>query len=156
MKRILSALLVLALACTMLFACTPEAPVINNDDENKTPTPEDIIGEIAATAADLKPVPEEEEKIVIDFIVTHSDGKKVAYAVKTDKDNLGDALIENEIIKGEEGPYGIYVTEINGEVADYDEDGSYWYFYKDGEPLMEGVSSTPIANGDKFEAVYTK
>ncbi|MBR5459897.1 MAG: DUF4430 domain-containing protein [Clostridia bacterium] len=153
MKRILSALIVLALACTMLFACTPETPEVDGKEE----LPEkDIIGEISATAADLNTVPEEDNKIVIDFIVTHSDGNKVAYAVKTDKDNLGDALLEEGIINGDKGEFGIYVTEVDGEEASWEKDSAYWYFYKDGEALMTGISSTPIADGDKFEAVYTK
>lgn len=166
MKKLLIVMLALTLMLTGLVACTPKTPEtpdvtpnVPNEPvkEKEELTEEDIkeiIGEIAATAADLKT--EDEEKTVFDFIVTHSDGKKVAYAVETTKDNLGDALLENEIIEGDEGQFGIYVTVINGEEASWDKDKAYWYFYKDGEALLESISATPIANGDKFEAIYTK
>ena len=40
--------------------------------------------------------------------------------------------------------------------ADYDKDGAYWAFSKDGVDLMTGVDDTIIADGDKYEITYTK
>ncbi len=151
--KITSLLLILILSLSMIFACSPDAVV--EDENNETDIPEQL------------PEKEEEEKkenqilgkegnIKFDFVVTHADGSKVTYKVETTKDNLADALLEGSIAKGEEGEFGIYFTEIDGEEASFEKDQSYWYFYKDGEPLMTGASTTPIANGDKFEAIYTK
>lgn len=76
--------------------------------------------------------------------------------VKTDKTNLGDALLEHSLIAGDEGAYGMYIKVVNGMTADYDVDQSYWAFYKNGEMMMTGVDGTEIADGEHYELVYTK
>ena len=150
MKKILSltlTLILIALSATLLFSCADEKESVNNDIvENLPDEKEEIKNEILG----------KENNIKFDFFVTLSDGSTRLYKIETTKDNLGDALLEGNLIKGEEGEFGLYVTEVAGEVADWDKDNAYWYFYKNGEALMTGVSSTPIENGDSFEAKYTK
>lgn len=82
--------------------------------------------------------------------------QSVTFTINTDKTTLGDALLEHELISGEEGQYGLYVKVVNGITADYDVDQSYWAFYKNGEYMMTGVDSTEIADGEHYELVYTK
>ena len=82
--------------------------------------------------------------------------QSVTFTVKTDKDNLGDALLEYNLIDGDESDYGLYVKKVNGITADYDTDKSYWAFYKDGQYMSTGVDSTKIADGEHYELVYTK
>ena len=82
--------------------------------------------------------------------------KSVTFTIKTDKKTLGDALLEHDLIAGEEGAYGLYVKVVNGITADYDVDQSCWGFYKNGEYMMTGVDATEIANGEHYELVYTK
>ena len=152
MKKITSLLLVMLISLVTLIACAPaEVP---NEDEVSTGA--DINVELPEAPEKENQILGKEGNIKFFFTVTHADGSKVQFNVETTKDNLGDALLEGNIIKGDEGQFGIYVTEIDGEVADFDKDGAYWYFYKDGEALLEGISVTPIAEGDNFEARYTK
>lgn len=80
----------------------------------------------------------------------------VTFTIKTDKDTVGAALLEHELISGDEGPYGLYVKVVNGITADYDVDKSYWAFYIDGEYAMTGVDTTEITEGAKYQLVYTK
>lgn len=82
--------------------------------------------------------------------------QSVTFTVKTDKDTLGEALLENGLIEGEEGAYGLYVKKVNGIRADYELDGAYWGLYKNGEMCMTGVDSTEIADGEHYEFVYSK
>ncbi len=82
--------------------------------------------------------------------------QSVTFTVKTDKTTLGDALLEHGLIAGDEGPYGLYLKTVNGILADYDVDQSYWAFYKDGEMMMVGVDGADIADGEHYELVYTK
>lgn len=82
--------------------------------------------------------------------------QSVTFTINTDADTLGAALLEHELIAGEEGQYGIYVKTVNGIVADYDVDKSYWGFYQNGEYLMTGVDTTEIDGGEHFEIVYSK
>lgn len=81
---------------------------------------------------------------------------KVTFTIHTDAETLGDALVENLSIDGEESQYGLYVTMINGIYVNYDLDGSYWSFYQNGEYLMTGMDTTKINGGEHFEIVYTK
>lgn len=89
------------------------------------------------------------------YLVVKVGEDSVTFTVNTDKDMLGDALLEHSLISGEEGPYGLYVKQVNGITADYDVDGHYWSLEQDGTPLMTGVDSTPITNGAKYSFVYT-
>ncbi len=80
----------------------------------------------------------------------------VTFTIHTDETILGDALIAHGIVEGEEGPYGLYIKKVNGMTADYDVDGSYWGFYKNGEYMMTGVDTTEFAHGEHYELVYSK
>ncbi len=79
------------------------------------------------------------------FTLTVDDGSsEKTFAVYTDRENVGAALIENKVIYGSEGPYGLYITEVNGTVADYDTTKTYWAFYTDGNYAVTGIELTAI------------
>ena len=80
----------------------------------------------------------------------------VTFTIKTDKTTVGDALIEHDLIAGEEGAYGLYVKVVNGITADFDVDQSYWAFYINGEMAMTGVDTTDITEGATYKLEYTK
>ena len=82
--------------------------------------------------------------------------KSVTFTIKTDATTLGDALLEHDLIAGEQGDYGLYVKKVNGITADYDINHTYWGFYKNGEYLMSGVDTTEIADGEHYEIVHSK
>jgi hypothetical protein len=82
--------------------------------------------------------------------VTDGDGNQYDYTVNTDAETVGDALLELGLIAGDETEYGLYVKEVNGFVADYDTDGTYWAFYIDGEYAMTGVDQTEITEGSTY------
>lgn len=85
------------------------------------------------------------------FVVVDKDGNETRFEIHTDKETVGDALLELELISGEVGDYGLYVKTVNGITADYDVDQTYWAFYINGEYAMSGVDSTTIEN----DAVYS-
>ena len=89
-----------------------------------------------------------------DFSVTFSDGSEKHYCVYTDEENVGAALLDVELIAGEDSQYGLYVKTVDSETADYDTDGHYWAFYIDGEYAMTGVDSTPIEDGKAYAFKY--
>lgn len=81
----------------------------------------------------------------------------VTFTIHTDAESLGEALLENGLIEGEDSQYGMYIKKVNGILADYDVDGSYWGFYRyDREYMMSGVDTTAISDGDHFQLVYEK
>lgn len=85
-----------------------------------------------------------------DFVVVDLEGNEKNYKVHTDDTVVGDALLAVDLIKGEESQYGLYVKEVNGIIADYDVDGTYWAFYIDGEYASAGVDSTEITEGSIY------
>ena len=84
------------------------------------------------------------------FTVVDGEESEVSCEVRTDKTVVGDALLELGLICGENGPYGLYVKNINGITADYDVNGTYWAFYIDGEYAMSGVDVTDIVEGSTY------
>lgn len=86
------------------------------------------------------------------FEVTDDKGETKEFTLKTDAEYLGEALLAEGLIKGEESEYGLFVTEINGIAADMDKQ-EWWSITKDGE-MTDAVDKTPIADGDHFEAAF--
>ena len=91
-----------------------------------------------------------------DFTVEDLDGTKTVFKIHTDETTVGAALIAVDLLKGEDGPYGLYVHEVNGIRAVYEEDGSYWAFYVNGEYGMTGVDMTDIEPDTAYAMVKTK
>ena len=56
---------------------------------------------------------------------------------------------------GEEGPYGLTISAVDGETADWNVDQSYWALYIGEEYATTGADSTPVNDGDGFKLVYT-
>ena len=75
------------------------------------------------------------------FFAFFADGSKKSYEVSTDKETVGDALIELGLIGGEESQYGLTVYTVCGEEHDFNKSASYWALYVDGEYGMVGVDS---------------
>lgn len=83
-------------------------------------------------------------------------GKTVSFTINTNKENLGDILMEHNLVSGENGPYGLYIKKVNGILADYDINGAYWALTKNNEYMSTGVDSVKVSNGDKYELTYTE
>ena len=83
--------------------------------------------------------------------MVEADGNETNFVVNTDKETVGDALLELNLIEGDDSEYGLYVKTVNGITADYDTDGTYWAFYVNGEYASTGVDSTPVNEGDTYE-----
>lgn len=90
------------------------------------------------------------------LIVVEAEDQKITFTIHTDAETVGDALVENELVEGDEGEYGLYITAVNGITANYDADQAYWAFYQNGEYMNTGVDATEFTSGDQYELVYTK
>ena len=65
--------------------------------------------------------------------VVYADATTDEFSFSTDAEFLRQALEEQKLVEGEESQYGLYVKTVNG------------------EDVMTGVDSTPVADGDHFE-----
>ena len=114
---------------------------------------------LMATACDLfqkeeSTTPQETEqpaqKKNFTFIVVDKEGKETTFQISTDKATVGEALLEENLIEGEDSTYGLYVKKVNGILADYNVDGTYWAFYINGEYAMSGVDATNVEEGATY------
>ncbi len=89
-------------------------------------------------------------KTKFDFTVIDVDGNESKFEITTDKTTVGEALLDEGLIAGEDSAYGLYVKTVNGTTLDYDTDGKYWAFYVDGEYASSGVDTTEIKSGSTY------
>ena len=122
--------------------------VQGSEDEADAQTSEDEAD--AQTSEDSGSTVLGEGQKVFNFIVADIDGNETSFEIHTDKETVGEALLELELIEGDPGDYGLYVKKVNGITADYDVDQTYWAFYVDGEYATAGVDSTAIEDGKTY------
>lgn len=87
--------------------------------------------------------------------VIHKDGGEKTFAYETDAAYLGTVLLEEGLIAGETGPYGLMITAVDGETADWNVDQSYWALYIGEDYATTGVDTTPVTDGGAYSLVYT-
>ena len=88
--------------------------------------------------------------------VVNKEKESTMYELKTDAEYLKQTMEEADGLEfeGYDSEYGFTVSSVNGEVADFTVDSSYWSFYVNEEYCNYGVSSQPIEDGDAFKIVY--
>jgi hypothetical protein len=138
-KQILGRVLLLLLAVLMLCALTACADVDKTGDWETAEYVRDTEFGKGAKTVTVKVV---------------ADGQELTFTLHTDKENLEDALVEHNLIDGDVDVYGMYIKKVNGIVADYDTDKTYWAITKSGEDTL-GAKSTIIADGDCYEITKT-
>ena len=72
------------------------------------------------------------------------------FTYRTDAENLGQVLVEENLVQGEDSATGLFVTTVDGETAQ-DSLRQWWCVTKGGERVDTGADTTPIADGDHFE-----
>lgn len=83
--------------------------------------------------------------------------KTITFTIHTDAETLEEAMVENELVDGDESAFGLYIKYVNGIRADYDLDGGYyWGLTKDGKTTDYGASGAVLTDGDTYGFVRTK
>lgn len=158
MKHTLKTLFLLTLAALTLLcatACDGKAPAETSAAPTATVTATAAVSPLWQTATYQEDQTLGDGNTTVSVEVQAED-KTVTFTLKTDKTTLGDALLEQNLIAGDRGEYGLYVKVVNGIEADYDKDGHFWSLCQNGTMLMTGVDTTPIKNGERYELVYAK
>ena len=107
--------------------------------------------ETTAPPAETQPVTELGEGASnFGLTIIDKEGVTHLYRVHTNVGMVGEALIEVGLIAGEQGPYGMYIKSVLGQVLDYETDGMYWSFYVGGEYAMTGVDQTPVEHDGEY------
>lgn len=129
--RILSLILALVMALC-LAACTPKETPDTNSDANGKST------------------------VTITVDVVNKEGKTTTFTIETAEEFLRGALEQEKLVQGEDGPYGLYISHVNGEQAIYETDGAYWAVYEGDVAAMTGVDEIKLTDGGNYKLVYTK
>ncbi|MBQ7160475.1 MAG: DUF4430 domain-containing protein [Clostridia bacterium] len=167
-RKLLSVLLALVIVAAMaltLASCGKSGAETKTDDTTtaapadtagQTGNADDTAGEPADSANDTgDTAPAAEKTITVE--VVNDKGEKSEFTIKTARETLADALLDEKLVEGDMSEeYGLMIVTVNGLRADYNADGAYWAMYQDGEYMMTGASQTVIADGDHYELVYTK
>lgn len=121
MKKMLSVLL-----CTVLFA----AMALN----------------LAACGGKTEE-PKAQGPISYTVITVDLEGNKTTFDITSEKKTVGEELLAQGIIAGDQGEYGLYVKTVNGITLDWDKDAKYWAFYIDEDYATTGVDMTDAEEG---------
>lgn len=148
MKKLLSFILCIVLIAAMAlftYGCNDDAnQPIDSGTGTTAPTEPDGITKLGSG------------QITFNFSVVEKDGNETKFEIHTDKTTVGEALQELNLIEGEQSAYGLYVKKVNGILADYDVDGTYWAFYENGEYATSGVDTTNIVAGATYAFKVSK
>ena len=88
--------------------------------------------------------------------VIHADESSKTFTYHTDAEMLGEVLLSEGLVQGEDSAYGLFILTVDGEDAIFEESGAYWALYQNGEYAQTGADSIPIQDGDHFQLAYTK
>lgn len=137
-KQFLSALICLILIISTAFFCNGCKKESENDNETTT----------QANSVDISVIGS--GKTVFYFTAVDEIGNETKWEVHTDKETVGEALTDEKLIFGEDGPYGLYVKTVNGITLSYEESGYYWAFYEGDDYALKGVELTEIEDGKEY------
>ena len=148
-------LVLIAAMALMTVGCTdnnqPETPATSADTTAVTEVATQTETQATTTAETSSDITVKGEgATVFYFNVIDKDGNITKFEIHTDKTTVGEALLEVELIAGEDGAYGLYVKTVNGITADYDTDGTWWEFMVGEESSMTGVDLTDIEAGATY------
>ena len=143
-SQIISLMLIAAVSLTLVSCAKeePETPKVSSETSSVSETVSN------STSSDEFNVGQGITQFIFKAILL--DGTEKSYTVNTDKETVGEALIDVGLISGTDGDFGLYVDTVCGEYHKWEDDGKYWALYIDGEYAMTGVDSTAIEEGKTY------
>ena len=96
-----------------------------------------------------RPQVQEGDKTIVVQVV-HGDASQKEFTYRTGAAYLGEVLLAERLVEGEQSAYGLFITAVDGETAQ-DSLRQWWCVTKGGERVDTGADTTPIADGDHFE-----
>lgn len=96
------------------------------------------------------------EAVSFTVIVTDLEGNETTFEYTSSASNVGKVLVAEGLVVGHDADYGLYIDEVNGIAADWDNEQTYWAFYINGEYATTGISDTPITADTTYGLTLTK
>ena len=79
-----------------------------------------------------------------------ADGSSTEHKVSTDAEFLGEALLNEGLIQGDSGDYGLFITTVDGVTANSDNQ-EWWCLTVNNKEWMYGIDQTPVTDGEHYE-----
>ena len=156
MKKLIALLLSLVLMLTFAACQAAETPQATDSVGNAT----DSVGDASDATATADPDATGDtqtagmKKILV--TVVHSDGTSKEFTYETAEEFLGPVLVAEGLIQGNDGPYGLEITQVDGETAVYNTDKAYWALYEGDAYALQGIDTTPVTDGGSYKLEYTR
>lgn len=91
----------------------------------------------------------------ITVTVIHKDGTQKVFEYATDAEYLGEVIVSEGLVNGQDGPYGLYFDTVDGETADWNVDQGYWSILIGEEYATVGADGIVLTDGGEYSLVYT-
>ena len=91
----------------------------------------------------------------ITVTVVHGDGSSKDFVYHTDEEYLGSVILAEGLVEGKEGPYGLEISAVDGETADWNVNQSYWALYVGDDYATTGADGVVLTDGGVYKLVYT-
>lgn len=91
----------------------------------------------------------------ITVTVVHKNGTSKDFTYETQEQYLGPVLLNEKLVEGSMGDYGLYITAVDGETADYSVDQGWWNLLVGEEAATTGADAVAIEDGGVYKLVYT-
>ena len=138
MKKIIALFLALVMALSLVACGGTDKP-----DTNPSTEP----------SVESTPAASDSAQASFTVVVTDLDGTESTFEYTSEAETVGEALVAEGLIAGDQSDWGLMVTTVNGITADWATENAYWAFYIDGEYAQTGVDSTEITAGTTYEMI---
>ena len=91
----------------------------------------------------------------ISVTVVHKDSTEKVFEYSTDAEYLGQVLLDEGLVEGETGQYGLMISTVDGETADWSVDSSFWAIYIGEDYATTGADGILVTDGGEYGLVYT-
>lgn len=147
LHRAAAALAAAALAAALFTGCGGASSAASSESASTAPS----------AAASSESTSAAEDQIQVLFTVNYADGTSEEFQLEAQAgETLASALAAAGLISAEEAEAG-FVTEVNGVLADFSKDQSWWCLTDaSGEATTVGVGDIRLQDGDAYAFTYTK
>ena len=87
--------------------------------------------------------------------VVHKDGSEKVFTCQTEEEFLGKVLVNENIVVGNYGEFGLFFDTADGEKADWNVDNGWGQVFVGEEAAITGADQIPITDGGTYKLVYT-
>lgn len=155
LHRAAAALAAAALAAALFTGCGGASSAASSESASTAPSAASESASAASSESGSESAAEDQIQVL--FTVNYADGTSEEFQLEAQAgETLASALAAAGLISAEEAEAG-FVTEVNGVLADFSKDQSWWCLTDaSGEATTVGVGDIQLQDGDAYAFTYTK